>query len=118
VPLDELEQHVAESGIWRIDADRVHELLDVMVHYKPRSGCGMKEARAQPDVTSRCETECSWPPPKSGSCHPVGVSAESVNVKSRSVPPICRSNAKQVLIELARTWMQAAMHSELSVDAQ
>ena len=34
-----LEQHVAEFGIRRVDADRVHELLDVMVHYKPRSRC-------------------------------------------------------------------------------
>jgi hypothetical protein len=33
-----LEQHVAESGIRGIDADRVHELLDVMVHCWPRSG--------------------------------------------------------------------------------
>jgi hypothetical protein len=43
-----LQQHVAESGIRRIDTHRVHELLDVMVHIYPSSwvaNCGWKAVR-------------------------------------------------------------------------
>ena len=36
-----LEQHVAELGIRSIDAHRVHQFLDVMVHYQPRCCCGL-----------------------------------------------------------------------------
>jgi hypothetical protein len=43
-----LQQHVAESGIRRIDTHRVHELLDVMVHIYPSrwvANCGWKAVR-------------------------------------------------------------------------
>ena len=36
-----LEQHVAEPRIRRVDANRVHQLLDVVVHYHPRCCCGL-----------------------------------------------------------------------------
>src|SRR4051794_20571079 len=35
------EQHVAEFGIRRVDANRVHQFLHVMVHYHPRCCCGL-----------------------------------------------------------------------------
>jgi hypothetical protein len=49
-----LQQHVAEFWIGRIDPDRVHELLDVMVHYLPRSvvSCGREASHLhQTDVS-------------------------------------------------------------------
>src|SRR4029450_8193292 len=56
-----LQQHVAEFWIGRIDADRVHELLDVMVHYLPRSvvSCG-REASHLHQTSARANVPVAW----------------------------------------------------------
>jgi hypothetical protein len=55
------QEHVAEFWIGRIDSDRVHELLDVMVHYLPRSvvSCG-REASHLHQTSARANVQVAW----------------------------------------------------------